>query len=140
MPYTFFLTHNRVPVTPKPGSDPHHALTTMSCDVFVHMQCYYASCIYIITHAHIFTHIIHASHLSLSMPVKISYSIYQHVIFHTACYQSKPYTAHINMSSSKLHVINQSHNTYLNWPELTCLIGQCPPQEHGCNFDSVGFP
>ena len=104
--HTQFLTHNRVPVTPNPvpictmHSHPCHAMSSCTC------KCYHASCIYIITHAHIFMHIIHASYLRLSMPVKMSYSIYQHVIFHTACYQLKPYTAHTNMSNSKLHVIH----------------------------------
>ena len=53
---------------------------------------------------------IHASYFRLSIPVKMSHSIYQHVIFHTTCYQLKPYTK-------------------LNWPEIICLFGQCPPQE-----------
>ena len=39
-----------------------------------------------------------------------------------------------------LHVIHISHRTQSNRPELISLIAQCPPKEHGCNLDLIGFP
>ena len=56
-------------------------------------------------------------------------------------YNSPPCTTHVN-TSYNIH-LSYSHCmlfTQTNWPALTFLIEKCPPQEHGYNHDSMGFP
>ena len=92
-------------------SHPCHAMSSCTCNAIMLIA-------YMYNHPCTHTH----TYLRFSMPIKMSYSTYPEVIFHTSYYQLKPYTAHINMSYSTLHVINSSHNTQLNRPALTCLI------------------
>ena len=112
--HTQFLTHNRVPVTPHrtPNlvpistmhSHPCHAMSSCTCNaIMLIAYIYNHPC----THIHAYLSMLHISHCMLS--AQAIYNTYQHVIFHTACYQLKPYTAHINMSYSTMHVINSSH-------------------------------
>ena len=99
--HTQFLTHNRVPVTPHrtPNlvqirtmhSHPCHAMSSCTCNaIMLIAYIYNHPC----THIHAYLSMLHISHCMLS--AQAIYNTYQHVIFHTACYQLKPIYKHIS--------------------------------------------